>query len=213
MEDVSAHLEMFLSGLTEAFGFDGSVSIDADDDDGIVAKVDGRHGLMVGPKGRTLDAIQELARVSAQRSTPSTIRIKVDVGGYREMRAEALREFAVEAAKEAMIDGKERSLEPMSSADRKIVHDALSEVDGVETRSAGTDPRRRVVVLPNVEVAAESNGDEPSDDAADGSTDDVASPERDDLAALANEADTADDGAEDDGAGDDTADDAESVGS
>ncbi|MDH3681689.1 MAG: Jag N-terminal domain-containing protein [Acidimicrobiia bacterium] len=161
MEEVSAHLESFLSGLTDAFGFEGPVSVRSDEDDGLVAVVEGRHGLMVGPKGRTLDAIQELARVSAQRTTPSNIRIKVDVGGYREMRREALHRFAIEAAEKALADRKEHSLEPMSSADRKIVHDALSEIEGIETRSAGTEPRRRVVVVP---VAID---DEPSSDPGD----------------------------------------------
>lgn len=164
MEEVSEHLETFLSGLTDAFGFDGPVAVTSDDD-GILAKVEGRHGLMVGPKGRTLDAIQELARVSAQRTAPSSIRIKVDVGGYREMRREALERFASEAAEEALGDGKERSLEPMSSADRKIVHDALSGRSDVETRSAGTEPRRRVVVVPL--DAAPADDDEGDDDVAD----------------------------------------------
>lgn len=152
VEEVSAHVESFLSGLVDAFGVDGGVRIDADGDDGIIGVVDGQHGLLVGPKGRTLESIQELARVSAQRSAPSSVRIKVDVGGYRQMRAEALGKFAMKVAEEALADGKERSLEPMNSADRKIVHDALNEMEGIETRSAGTDPRRRVVVVPTVEV-------------------------------------------------------------
>lgn len=147
VEEVSSQLQGFLSGLTEAFGFDGSVSIITDEDDGLVGMVDGRYGLMVGPRARTLDAIQELARVSVQRLAPSNIRIKVDVGGYREIRKAALRGFAMEAAAAVRLDGKERSLEPMSSADRKIVHDTLSEEPGIETRSAGNEPNRRVVVL------------------------------------------------------------------
>ncbi len=147
MEEVSSQLEAFLSGLSEAFGYDGQVTITSDDDEGVLGMVDGRHGLMVGPKARTLDAIQELARVSVQRSAPSNIRIKVDVGGYREVRREALRAFALEAAAAVRLDGRERLLEPMSSADRKIVHDALSGEPGIETRSAGNEPYRRVVVL------------------------------------------------------------------
>lgn len=151
VEEVSAHVESFLSGLVEAFGVDGDVRIDSDGDDGIIGFVEGQHGLMIGPKGRTLESIQELTRVTAQRSAPSNVRIKVDVGGYRQMRGEALQRFATKVAEEALADGNERSLEPMNAADRKIVHDALTDVDGIETRSAGTDPRRRVVVVP-VEV-------------------------------------------------------------
>lgn len=147
MEEVSSQLEAFLSGLSEAFGYDGQVTITSDDDEGVLGMVDGRHGLMVGPKARTLDAIQELARVSVQRTAPSNIRIKVDVGGYREVRKEALRAFALEAAAAVRLDGRERLLEPMTSADRKVVHDALSGEPGIETRSAGNEPYRRVVVL------------------------------------------------------------------
>ncbi|MEZ5408401.1 MAG: Jag N-terminal domain-containing protein [Acidimicrobiales bacterium] len=147
MEEVSSQLEAFLSGLSEAFGHDGQVTVTSDDDEGVLGMVEGRHGLMVGPKARTLDAIQELARVSVQRSAPSNIRIKVDVGGYREVRREALRAFALEAAAAVRLDGRERLLEPMTSADRKVVHDALSGEPGIETRSAGNEPYRRVVVM------------------------------------------------------------------
>jgi spoIIIJ-associated protein len=114
---------------------------------------------MVGPKGRTLEAIQELARVAAQRTAPSSVRIKVDVGGYRQRRQAALTAFALEAAEDALGDGRERSLEPMSSADRKIIHDALSDVDGIETRSAGAEPRRRVIVVPVDDGGRPEDGD------------------------------------------------------
>jgi spoIIIJ-associated protein len=163
MEEVGAQLEVFLSGLTDAFGFNGPITIDEDDEGGVLATVDGQHGLMVGPKGRTLEAIQELARVSAQRTTPSSIRIKVDVGGYRSRRQAALESFAQEVAAAAKGDGKERSMEPMSSADRKIVHDALSDMPGIETRSAGAEPRRRVVVVP-VGSGEDADGGDDSDD-------------------------------------------------
>ncbi|MEL7155618.1 MAG: RNA-binding cell elongation regulator Jag/EloR [Actinomycetota bacterium] len=193
VEEVSAHVESFLSGLVEAFGVDGGVRIDADDDDGIIGVVEGQHGLMVGPKGRTLESIQELTRVTAQRSAPSNVRIKVDVGGYRAMRAEALQRFAMKAAEAALADGKERALEPMNSADRKIVHDALNEVDGIETRSAGTDPRRRVVVVPlDVDLDDEDDDDErPEVDT------DVATDEDDGASGEAEDVDAGDDGASD----------------
>ncbi|MGI9609829.1 MAG: protein jag, partial [Acidimicrobiia bacterium] len=78
----------------------------------------------------------------------SPARLKVDVGGYRAKRAAALAEFAQKAANKSIDDQTEVVLEPMTSADRKVVHDALSEIDGIETRSVGTDPRRRVVIAP-----------------------------------------------------------------
>ena len=218
MDEVSEQLDTFLSGLTEAFGFEGAVSVD-EDDGGLLASVEGRHGLMVGPKGRTLDAIQELARVTAQRSTPSNIRIKVDVGGYRALRREALINFALDAADEARSDGMERSLEPMNSADRKVVHDALSDVADIETRSAGTDPRRRVVVVP-LNVAADDEPEEDGDDVAtaddagdvetggNGAADDATAVATDDEAVASDESDESD---ESDGPSE--ADESESVGS
>lgn len=173
MEEVSSQLESFLSGLSEAFGHDGRVTITSDDDEGVLGMVEGRHGLMVGPRARTLDAIQELARVSVQRSAPSSIRIKVDVGGYRDVRREALRAFALEAAAAVRLDGRERLLEPMSSADRKVVHDALSSEPGIETRSAGNEPYRRVVVL-LAEGARAAAAPAPLDKGEDASADDAA---------------------------------------
>ena len=148
VDEVADHLETFLSGLTEAFGFDSAVVVDRSEEDGLLGRIEGQHGLLVGPKGRTLDAVQELARISCQRTVPSSIRIKVDVGGYRQQRQEALGAFALKAADSAVETDAEVALEPMSAADRKAIHDALSEDGRVETRSVGTEPRRKVLVVP-----------------------------------------------------------------
>lgn len=182
VEEVAAHLKTFLSDLNEAFGFDGPVSVDSSEDDILVGRIEGRHGLMVGPKGRTLDAIQELARISCQRAVPSSVRIKVDVGGYRQERVEALAAFAAKAADRAAADQSEVALEPMSPADRKAIHDALSEDDRVETRSVGTEPRRKVLVVPV--LVNDDDGDD--DDVAD---DDVAGDDENLNGATAGDAD------------------------
>jgi spoIIIJ-associated protein len=84
-----------------------------------------------------------------QAKSPSrTDRILVDVAQYRERRVAALGRFAQQVATEVVETGEERALEPMSAADRKAVHDALSENPNVVTRSEGDDPRRFVVVAP-----------------------------------------------------------------
>lgn len=163
MDEVRSCVEEFLTGLTAAFEIDTTVSIDETEEQ-IMAKIEGKHGLLLGPKARTLDAIQELTRVTAQRTAPSTIRIKVDVGGYREARKASLEKFALDAAEKARDEGVDVRMEAMNSADRKTVHDALTDEPGVSTRSAGTDPRRFVVVVPD--DASESQLDE-SDDADD----------------------------------------------
>ena len=76
-------------------------------------------------------------------------RIRVDVGGVRARRSEALANFARAQAAEVRESGSARSLEPMSAADRKVVHDALTDEDGVDTESEGEDNRRRVVIVPD----------------------------------------------------------------
>lgn len=147
--DVTNAAVTFMNGLVTAFGRTGTVSVDRQDDD-IEVRVDGDElGTLVGPRGTTLLAIQDLARVASQRRLGDhDTRLRIDIAGYRERRREALSRFALKVASEVVESGKARILEPMSSADRKIVHDALIEVEGVSTRSQGDDPQRRVVVEP-----------------------------------------------------------------
>jgi spoIIIJ-associated protein len=166
VEEVAVHLRTFLTDLNDAFGFDSDVSIDDSEEGTLIGRFEGRHGLLVGPKGRTLDAIQELARISCQRTVPSTVRIKVDVADYRAQRAEKLAGFAQSAADKAAGDGVEVALEPMSPADRKIIHDALNGDDRVETRSVGTEPRRKVLVVPLVDADADLDDDDTDEDDA-----------------------------------------------
>ncbi|MSO59733.1 MAG: KH domain-containing protein [Ilumatobacteraceae bacterium] len=139
----------FLTGITEAFGYKGSVAVKREEED-IEVTVDGDElGLMVGPRGATLLAIQDLTRVVSQRRLGDQVtRLRIDIAGYRERRREALSRFAAKVAQEVKESGEARILEPMMSADRKIVHDSLAEFEGVTTHSQGEDPQRRVVVEP-----------------------------------------------------------------
>jgi spoIIIJ-associated protein len=86
--------------------------------------------------------------VQSQREAHFEGRVNVDISGYRQRRKEALETFAVRLAKEVAESGAEKGLEPMSSADRKIVHDIVGTIDGVRTISVGEEPRRRVVIAP-----------------------------------------------------------------
>ena len=140
----------FTRGLVEAFGYEAKVTTREEAEDVVIVDVEGPDlGLLVGPKGVTLHAIEELVRTAMQRQTEGHgVRIHVDVGGYRARRRAALEEFARGIAAEVKESGAERVLEPMSAADRKAVHDACAEVEGVSTTSEGEDPRRRVVILP-----------------------------------------------------------------
>lgn len=146
---VGDEAQRFVQGLVEAFGLSGTTTVDRDGDE-LDVRVDGAElGLLVGPRGATLQAIQELARVAAQRRLGDhDTRLRVDVGGYRERRREALAAFAERVAAQVVADGTSKRLEPMNSADRKVVHDVLGTFAGVVTRSEGEDPRRCVVIAP-----------------------------------------------------------------
>ncbi len=139
----------FIDELVAAFAFTGTTELIEDGDD-LEVRVHGENlGLLVGPRGTTLQAVQDLARVASQRRLGDhDTRLRVDIGGYRQRRKEALDRFAVQMAEEVKQSGVARVLEPMSAADRKVVHDALSEMDGISTRSEGDDPYRRVVITP-----------------------------------------------------------------
>jgi len=139
----------FMTELVSAFGLTGTAELVEDGDD-LEVRVHGQElGLLVGPRGTTLQAVQDLARVASQRRLGDhDTRLRIDVGGYRERRREALGKFASQMAEEVKTSGVARVLEPMSSADRKIIHDSLSGVEGIATRSEGDDPYRRVIIAP-----------------------------------------------------------------
>ena len=143
----------FLEGLLASMNINADVTIKELDEETVEISVNATPptelGVLVGPRGTTLQALQEVTRTVVQSKSPGrTDRILVDVAQYRERRVAALGRFAQQVAQEVVATGEERALEPMSAADRKAVHDALSESSEVVTRSEGEEPRRFVVVAP-----------------------------------------------------------------
>lgn len=140
----------FMAGLIREFGLQAEIDVRELDEETVEVAASGDNlGLLVGPRGATLSAVQDLTRTFVQRQSESrTDRILVDVGGYREKRSAALRRFTEGIVAEVKESGSERALEPMTAADRKVVHDAVNDIDGVQTRSEGDDPTRYVVIEP-----------------------------------------------------------------
>ncbi len=102
--------------------------------------------LLIGRHGQTLDSIQELTRMIVSRRLDDRIRVIVDVEDYRKRREERLEEKARELATRVLRTGDEEVLEPMNPFERKIVHDAVSEIEGVQSSSRGEEPNRAVVI-------------------------------------------------------------------
>jgi spoIIIJ-associated protein len=149
VEEQAEAAEEFVAGLVAAIGLEGQVDSDVDDDT-IELRVEGSDlGLLVGPKGATLSAIEELTRAVVQREAGGhAARVRVDVAGYRAKRRVALEAFTKKVVAEVLESGEDRAMEPMGSIDRKTVHDTVNDIDGVETTSEGEDPRRYVVIRP-----------------------------------------------------------------
>jgi spoIIIJ-associated protein len=181
--------ESFVRGVVQCFGVDADIQAKIIED-AIEVTVNGSGlGLLVGPKGATVEALQELTRTAVQhRSDEHTGRIHVDVGGYRARRAVALQDFARRVATEVASSGQAQALEPMSASDRKIVHDAVTDFPGAVTSSEGEDPRRYVVIRPapvstlTADVDDEDVDDEDVDEASDveGDSDDAVEDEVED---------------------------------
>jgi spoIIIJ-associated protein len=144
--------EDFLTRLIGEFGLQAAVKIVRPDEDTVDVQLEGSDlGLLIGPKGATLLALQDLTRtVVHHRTGAANGRIHVDVGGYRQKRTEALVRFAQQVAATVQTSGARTVLEPMTAADRKVVHDAITPIEGVSTISEGEEPQRRVVVVPAV---------------------------------------------------------------
>jgi spoIIIJ-associated protein len=154
----------FIEGLVAQLGLAATVTATPIDEESVQVAVEGSElGLLVGQGGATLAALQELTRTVVQRKTSGhTERILVDVAGYRARRADALGRFTRKIVDEVLETGKERALEAMSPADRKIVHDAVNEAGGAVTRSEGVEPHRYVVISPAGEADSSAPAEESS---------------------------------------------------
>jgi len=153
LADQAAIAKEFLEGLLKSLDLIASVNVKEIDSETVELAIDHEPatelGVLVGPRGTTLQALQEITRTVVQaKSQGKTDRILVDVARYRERRVAALARFGQKVAEEVIDTGEERALEPMSPADRKAIHDGLTGVEGIVTRSEGEEPRRFVVIAP-----------------------------------------------------------------
>lgn len=171
VEDQAEIVRTFLVGLLDAFGLEGEVTTRVDGDI-VYADVSGdQTEALVGPKGAILDAVLELCRTMVHRQSQAGARLRLDIAGYGEHRREALRIYAGRLAARVLEEGGEVMLEPMNAADRKVVHDAVAEIEGVRSYSEGEDPGRSVVISRSDPVVdqepEESDAPDESDEDAD----------------------------------------------
>lgn len=140
----------FIDGLLEKLEIEGqAVVLENTTDDHVFLEITGPDmGPVIGRRGDTLDAIQYLSSLVANRKSEDRVRISIDTENYRAKRAESLTRLAQKMAAKVMRYHKSMTLEPMNPYERRIIHSALQDYKGVTTYSTGTEPGRRVVIAP-----------------------------------------------------------------
>jgi spoIIIJ-associated protein len=137
----------YLERLLDIVDYDGDIDLDVENDRAIVAIVGTGLQSLVGPQGKTLDALQELTRLAVHQKTGVRSRLMLDVSGHRQARRGELGALAAETAREVLDSGQSVKLVPMNPFERKVVHDVIGSIDGVRSDSEGEEPNRCVVVL------------------------------------------------------------------
>lgn len=146
IEDQAKVAVDFLTGLLDAFGLEGSVESRIEEEVLYLDITGEQTEALVGSKGSVMFSVLELTRTVVQRKTYGAPRMRIDVNGYAARRREALKIYTGKLAAQVVEDKGEVMLEPMNAADRKVVHDAVAEIDNVRSFSEGEDPRRAVVL-------------------------------------------------------------------
>jgi spoIIIJ-associated protein len=147
--DVAADLREIVELILDAIDPRCRAHVRDESEDAIVVECVGPDlGVLIGRNGQTLDAIQYVANAILANSYEQRIEVTIDAAGYRERKRATLEELAVRSAERALSTGRPVELDPMTASERKIVHQRLQELDGVETSSDGREPNRFVVVTP-----------------------------------------------------------------
>ena len=139
----------FITTLLDNMGISADIDLNKEDEEGASIEITGEDlGLLIGKHGDVLDAVQYLATLAANkdRDKDDFYRISVDVEGYREKRAEALRALARRMADKVLRSRRNYTLEPMNAYERRIIHSEVQNIEGVTTYSVGQDADRKIVI-------------------------------------------------------------------
>ena len=146
-DEKAQQITAFLTGLLEHMGSSAQVKVYLDPEGRYKVILEGEKlGALIGRRGETLDAIQQLTNYSVNKSGEKRVRVHVDAENYRLKREQSLQRLAQKVAARVLKYRRNVTLEPMNAYERHVIHTALQDVEGVTTYSMGTDPNRRVIV-------------------------------------------------------------------
>ena len=143
-----AGTENYIRSILKGLGIDECTVAFAEEDEGIAIDLDcgENYGVVIGRRGETLDSIQYLVRLYMNKGKENYKRVSINIGNYREKRAETLRELAKRNAAKVLKNGRNMVLDPMNPYERRIIHTTIQEIEGVESHSVGSDADRKVVI-------------------------------------------------------------------
>ena len=136
----------YIKGILKNMDIDSDVTVTETEDGAVIEIVGDTTGAVIGRRGETLDAIQYLASMACNRGDKEYYRITVDCCGYREKRKAILEELAEKISKTVIRTGRTSSLEPMNPYERRIIHSAVANIEGVTSKSVGEEPFRKVII-------------------------------------------------------------------
>lgn len=146
-DEKAAAIRTFLTGLLEQMESPAQVRVYLPEKGRYKVILEGENlGALIGRRGETLDAIQQLTSYAVNRSASGRVRVQLDAEGYREKREQSLQHLARKVAGKVTKYYRSVTLEPMNAYERHVIHTALQDVPGVTTYSTGTEPNRRVIV-------------------------------------------------------------------
>ena len=147
-ETVAGQAQDFLNKITKFMELDVDIDL-VEKEEKILININGPDlGILIGKHGETLDAVQYLTNLSANKNMERRKRIFIDIEGYRKRREETLRKLAYKLADKARQRGRNVILEPMNSMERRIIHTALQGRDDIYTFSEGEEPYRKIIIAP-----------------------------------------------------------------
>ncbi len=148
-QSASESAKAYLEEVLAAMGAEATVSV-TEEENGCTLMIEGENlGFIIGRRGDTLDALQYLTGLVANRAENDYYRVTLDIGNYREKREQALKGLAKKMASQSARTGRKNSLEPMNPYERRLIHTAVQDVKGATSWSVGSEPNRHVVIGPS----------------------------------------------------------------
>ena len=139
----------YITSILRAMDIEVEFTVYQNESGAVINIESNNNGTIIGRRGETLDAIQYLCSIIANKGDKDYYRITIDCLGYRNKRKDTLEQLAAKVAKSVLRTGRSQPLEPMNPYERRVIHSAISNIEGVSSRSVGEEPYRKIIISSN----------------------------------------------------------------